>query len=80
MQLDGGRGEDVTFVPPLEPFRVQIGISDVNYSRSSGSALLQHIDARSSIQGPRGDLSREEDFQFDFTCHLGITLQEIVRR
>ena len=30
VQLDGGRGEDVTLVPPLEPFRIQTGISDVN--------------------------------------------------
>ena len=71
VQLDGGRGEDVTLVPPLEPFRIQTGISDVNIRVERIARLAPASGRRLFDSGTTWDLSQGNgNFQFDFTAAI----------
>ena len=71
VQLDGGRGEDVTLVPPLEPFRIQTGISDVNIRVERIVRLAPASGRRLFDSGTTWDLSQGNgNFQFDFTAAI----------
>jgi len=71
VQLDGGRGEDVTLVPPLEPFRVRTGISDVNIRVERVIRLAPASGRRLFDSGTTWELSQGDGmFQFDFTAAI----------
>jgi hypothetical protein len=71
VQLDGGRGEDVTLVPPLEPFRIQTGISDVNIRVERIARLTPASGRRLFDSGTTWELSQGDDtLQFDFTAAI----------
>jgi len=71
VQLDGGRGEDVALVPPLEPFRIQTGISDVNIRVERIVRLAPASGRRLFDSGTTWDLSQGNgNFQFDFTAAI----------
>jgi hypothetical protein len=71
VQLDGSRGEDVNLVPPLEPFRIPTGISDVNI-RVERIARLAPASGRCLFNsGTTWELSQGDGrFQFDFTAAI----------
>jgi hypothetical protein len=71
VQLGGGRGEDVTLVPPLEPFRVQAGISDINIRVERVGRLAPASGRRLFDSGTTWELSQGDgEFQFDFTAAI----------
>jgi hypothetical protein len=71
VKLDGGRGEDVALVPPLEPFRIQTGISDVNIRVERIVRLAPASGRRLFDSGTTWDLSQGNgNFQFDFTAAI----------
>ena len=71
VQLDGGRGEDVTLVPPLEPFRRPAGISDVNIHVERIARLAPASGRRLFDSGTTWELSQGDgSFQFDFMAAI----------
>ncbi len=71
VQLGGGRGADVTLVPPLEPFRVQAGISDINICVERVARLAPASGRRLFDSGTTWELWQGEgEFQFDFTAAI----------
>jgi hypothetical protein len=71
VQLDGGRGADVALIPPLEPFRIQTGVSDVNIHVERIARLAPSSGHRLFDSGTTWELSQEDsNLQFDFTAAI----------
>ncbi len=67
VQLTGYRSADVALVPPLEPFRVKTGASDINVEVEWVAAIPPSTALRVFDSGSVWRLSEDEDFlQFDF--------------
>jgi hypothetical protein len=69
VRLDGAHGADVALVPPLEPFRVQTGVSDVNIRVERVERLSPAAGRRLFDSGTTWELSEgDAGFQFDFNA------------
>jgi hypothetical protein len=67
VQLGGDQEADVTLVPPLEPFRVETGLSDINIRVERVSRLSPVSGQRLFDSGTTWELSQgDAEFQFDF--------------
>jgi hypothetical protein len=67
VQLTGYRSADVALVPPLEPFRVKTGASDISVRVEWVAAIPPSGDPRVFDSGSVWRLSKGKDFlQFDF--------------
>jgi hypothetical protein len=71
VQLDGDNGADVSLVPPLEPFRVEKGISDINIRVERVAHLSPAVGQQLFDSGTTWELSEGEGgFQFDFNAAI----------
>src|ERR1700682_466550 len=69
VQLAGDRRQDVALVPPLEPFRVTTGASDINIRVEWVARLLPPSGRQLFDSGTTWELSEgKAGFQFDFSA------------
>lgn len=71
MQLFGDLETDVALVPPLEPFRIETGLSDINIQVERASSLSTVSGRRLFDSGTTWELSEcDDELQFDFTAAI----------
>ena len=71
VQLDGAHADDVALVPPLEPFRVESGVSDINIRVERVERLSPAAGRRLFDSGTTWELSESDaGFQFDFNAAI----------
>ncbi len=71
MQLAGDRGTDVGLVPPLEPFRIEAGLSDIDIRVERVTRLSRVSGRRLFDSGTTWELHEAEaGLQFDFSAAI----------